>query len=659
MKQINKVLVANRGEIAVRIFDTLHQMGITSVAVYSSEDSEAMHAGTADERYPLIGEGLANTYLNIEQLVSIALECDADAIHPGYGFLSENPLFAMETKKAGLTFIGPDEEAIRLMGNKKEARTLAAKLGIPVIEGGSGNTDTLKQTAEKLGYPVMVKAAAGGGGKGMKIVSGEDEWQEIIDSTRREAKNYFGNDEIYIEKYLHEPRHIEIQLLADHDGNIVTLYERDCSVQRRHQKIIEEAPAPFISPDLRNNLANAAKKLATHIGYKNAGTVEFLVKNNDFYFLEMNTRIQVEHPVTEMVTGIDIVREQIHVALGKPLSWGQNDIHLSGHAIEARIYAEDPEKDFLPSPGDVCLHLVTGEKGLRVDTGLADKGTISSRFDPMVSKVIAYASNRETARKKLQQYLKNYVLLGVKTNISFLIDLIASDEFVSGKTHTGLVGDFQNRREKSVLHEADRQLLAMAYVFCNAAENNDGADIWQQIGLWRLIPTTNLLINGTLVSERYIYHNARHMTIEQARAQTPYHLIHKDNHSLRIDVKGNIHTLYYQTLNGEVIFHHQGHTARVRPFAHPGRETLREINKNPVLEGESMIHAPMHGTVIKINVRPNEKVNKGDTLMILESMKMENKITATAKAFVKHIIVKQGDMVADNSPLIELTDSLS
>ncbi len=659
MKQINKVLVANRGEIAVRIFDTLHQMGITSVAVYSAEDAEAMHADKADERYPLIGNGLANTYLNIEQMVNIALECDADAIHPGYGFLSENPLFAEETKKAGLIFIGPGEEAIRIMGNKKEARALAARLGIPVIEGGSGNISTLKQTAEKIGYPVIVKAAAGGGGKGMKIVYSEDEWQEIIDSTRREAKNYFGNDEVYIEKYLHEPRHIEIQLLADHHGNIVTLYERECSVQRRHQKIIEEAPAPFISSELRNNLVNAAKTLARHIGYKNAGTVEFLVKNNDFCFLEMNTRIQVEHPVTEMVTGIDIVREQIHIALDKALSWEQNDIHIAGHAIEARIYAEDPEKDFLPSPGDVCLHLIAGEKGLRVDTGLADKGTISSRFDPMVSKVIAYASNRDTARKKLQQYLKNYVLLGVKTNISFLIDLVGSNVFASGKTHTGMVADFQNRRKKTVLDDSDHQLLAMAYVFCNPMENNDGAGIWQQIGLWRLIPIANLLINGTPVSERYIYHNASHMTIDQEKDHTSYQLIHKDNHSLRIDVEGNIHTLYYQTLNGEVIFHHQGRTAKVRPVAHPGREILKEFNKNPVLEGESMIHAPMHGTVIKINVKPGDRVNKGDTLLILESMKMENKITATAKAFVKHIIVKQDDMVEDNSPLMQLTDSLS
>ncbi len=658
-KRINKVLVTNRGEIATRIFSTLHQMGIATVAVYSKQDKDSMHVKLADERYLLAGNGLADTYLNIGQMVKIALECHADAVHPGYGFLSENPVFAKSVKDAGLLFIGPSEEVIRLMGNKSEARNLASQLGIPVIEGAYGNDAALTKRAGKIGYPVMVKAAGGGGGKGMRVANSVAELQEMLESTRREALNYFGNDEIYIEKYLHEPRHIEIQVLADHTGHVLTLFERECSLQRRHQKIIEEAPAPNISQSLRKKLMDSARILAEHISYVSAGTIEFLLDGNNFYFLEMNTRIQVEHPVTEMITGLDIVKEQIHIATGRPLTLKQNQINLHGHAIEARIYAENPAKGFLPSPGKVLFHKAPEGKGLRIDTALGGQGEISGMFDPMISKVIFHANSRETARKMLIQYLKDYVLLGVQTNICFLIELIGSEEFIKGNTHTGLATKLvESLNNSDAQCKTDKHLLAMAYMFANP-ENHAGVNsIWRQMGFWRLMPVANLMINKELFQQKYLYHNDKHMSIMESEQQIPYRLVDRDSHTMRIDVAGNIHTLYYHTVNGEILFQHNGHTATVSPSQHLGRDILREINKNPVLEGESLIKAPMHGTVIKVDVKPGDVVNKGDTLLVLESMKMENKITATARAFVKKVHVSHGDMVADNTPLIHLSDKL-
>ncbi len=658
MNHINKVLVANRGEIAVRIFKTLHQMGISTVAVYTEADAASMHVSAADERYLLAGNGLADTYLNIQQLINIARQCEADAIHPGYGFLSEDPSLARLTQEAGLLFIGPTEEAIRLMGNKREARALASKLGVPVIEGATGDIPSLTKKANHIGYPIMVKAAAGGGGKGMRVAGSPAELQEALESTQREAKKYFGNDEVYIEKYLPAPRHIEVQLLADHHGNVITLFERECSLQRRHQKIIEEAPAPVLSVSLRSELMRAANILAREIGYRNAGTVEFLVQDSDFYFLEMNTRIQVEHPVTEMVTGIDIVKEQVQITMGKPIPFSQEDIKIHGHAIEARIYAEDPARGFLPSPGKVLLHKTPEGKGLRVDTALDNQGEISSLFDPMVSKVISYASDRETARKKLQHHLKNYVLLGVKTNISFLIDLINSEDFVAGNIDTGTAAGFLQLNLQEGVNTIDRNLLAMAFIFANPMNDHQAKSAWQQIGVWRLLPTTNLLINNILLQQRYLYHSADQMSIMKPDKEVSYRLLERSPHSMRIDVGGNIHTLFYHSINGEVVFQHEGFTATVSPAHHLGKGTLREINKNPVLEGDSLIKAPMHGTVIKINVKPGDKVNKGDTLLVLESMKMENKISATAKAYVKQINVNHGDMVEDDSLLIHLTDRL-
>ncbi len=656
IRQIDKVLVANRGEIAVRIFRTLHQMGISSVAVYTVADALSLHVSEADERYRLKGDSLADTYLNSKQLIDIALESGATAIHPGYGFLSENPEFARAVSDAGLIFIGPKDDAIKAMGNKIVARQLAADLGIPVIAGASGSAGSITRAAEQIGYPLMVKAAAGGGGKGMLIARSAKELKEVLESASREARNYFGNGDVYIEKYLDQIRHIEIQVLADNHGNVISLFERECSLQRRNQKIVEEAPAPGLSEKTREQMTESACRLARHISYSGAGTVEFLVSGRMFYFLEMNTRIQVEHPVTEMITGVDIVREQINIAMNRQISFSQEDIKVSGHAIEARIYAEDPEKDFLPSPGRVLLHKKPEGKGLRVETAMDVKGEINSLYDPMVSKVIYHANNRETARKKLVIHLKDYVLLGVRSNIAFLINALNSRQFTNGKLTTKLAEELQSGSSSPRISTSEKNLLSMAFLFSKPSDDAGNGSTWQRIGYWRLQPEASLLINGEAVGKKFIYHNQRHMSIIERNTRTTYQLLYRDVNTMRIDAEGHIHTLYYMPVNGKVYFQHEGLTSTVSPARHLGRETLREINKNPELEGESIIRAPMHGTVIEINIGQGDRVNKGDVLMILESMKMENKICATAKAFVKDVVVKQGDMVEDNSVLLSLSD---
>lgn len=659
LRHINKVLVANRGEIAVRIFNTLHQMGICTVAVYSDADADAWHSRVASERYRLSGKSLAETYLNIDQLIRVAISNDVDAIHPGYGFLSENPGFAKAVNEAGMIFIGPSAEAIHKMGNKREARELAKKLGIPVIEGAEGDDGVLLEGALKIGFPVMVKAAAGGGGKGMRIARSSNELTEVLEATRREALKYFGNPDVYIEKYLPSPKHIEVQLVADKHGKVLSLYERECSLQRRHQKIIEEAPAPGISASMREQLTQAAKQLATHIAYESAGTVEFLVQDNDFYFLEMNTRIQVEHPVTEAITGIDIVKEQINIATGHPLPYSQADIKLNGHAIEARIYAEDPDNNFLPSPGRILLHQLPESKRLRIDSALDKTGELSSLFDPMISKVVFHASSRETARKKIIQHLKNYVIFGVKTNISFLVALLESKAYTNATMDTKTIDESIYSDSKPFIYSPiNEQLMAIAYLFIHPGDKPNPLNTWQHIGYWRLMPFINIVINGKQFNQRYFYHNASEVSIVQNGKEVSYRLVSRNRHNMHIEVEGTTHTLYYLVVNGEVMLQHEGVSCTISPVRYLGQDTLREINENPELEGESMVKAPMHGNVIKVMVNPGALVNKGDTLLILESMKMENKITATAKAYVKEVIVSTGDIVANNSPLVLLTNSL-
>ncbi|RJP47442.1 MAG: acetyl-CoA carboxylase biotin carboxylase subunit [Desulfobacteraceae bacterium] len=439
----HKILIANRGEIAMRVIRTCREMGIATVAVYSDADKKAAHRFCADESVHIGSSEPARSYLNIERIIAAAQETGAMAIHPGYGFLSENADFAAACEAAGVIFIGPPSKVIRALGDKTVARRMMVDSGVPVTPGmHRAETDPVRlaEAAEQLGYPVLIKAAGGGGGKGMRIVASSDQLPEACRSAAREAAAAFGNADIYIEKYIARPRHVEIQVLADAHGNVIHLLERECSIQRRHQKIIEESPSTALTPILRDKMGQAAVAAARAAGYVNAGTVEFLLdENGGFYFLEVNTRLQVEHPVTEMITGIDIVRHQIEIAAGRKLNLSQSDIAGRGHAIECRIYAEDPENDFFPSPGKILFLQEPTGPGIRNDGGVYSGATVPLEYDPILSKLIVYAENRELAVKRMRDALSRYVILGIKTPILFLMDVMDSETFKQGDTHTDFI----------------------------------------------------------------------------------------------------------------------------------------------------------------------------------------------------------------------------
>jgi len=436
-----KVLIANRGEIAVRIAATLQQMGIRVIAVYSEPDQQSVHVGCADEAYPLTGRTAAETYLCQEQILAIAKEHEVGAIHPGYGFLSENSVFAQACHDAGITFIGPSAQVIRAMGDKIQAKAAFAKAGVPVVPGWSGeiggNDGAVMREAKRIGFPVLVKAAAGGGGRGMRVVHDEGELAPALESAQREAAAAFGDSRVFLEKYITHPRHVEFQIFGDRHGNVVHLFERECSIQRRHQKIVEESPSPALSPELRKQMGEAAVAAAKAVGYTNAGTVEFLVApSGEFFFLEVNTRLQVEHPVTELVVGQDLVRAQVTVAVGEPLSFVQDDLHQVGCALECRIYAEDPARGFAPSTGVIDRYQPPGGPGIRVDSGVAEGSTVSVHYDPMLAKLIVHARTRSEAIDRMSWALNRFAILGVTTNVAFLDRLVTHPEFRAGRLHT-------------------------------------------------------------------------------------------------------------------------------------------------------------------------------------------------------------------------------
>ncbi|MCS7172913.1 MAG: acetyl-CoA carboxylase biotin carboxylase subunit [Armatimonadetes bacterium] len=447
-----KILVANRGEIAVRIIRTCREMGIRTVAVYSEADRDCLHVRLADEAFCIGPPPAAESYLNIPNILSTAEVTGAEAIHPGYGFLAENPHFAEICRDAGIAFIGPSPEAMEAMGNKARAREIAQKAGIPVVPGSQGPIRTLEEAfavADRIGYPLLIKASAGGGGRGMRVVHSREELGRAMALAQREAETAFGSGEVYLEKYLEEPRHIEVQILADTRGNVVHLGERECSIQRRHQKLLEEAPAPGLSPRLRSNLHRAAVRLAQAIRYTSAGTVEFLVdREENFYFMEMNTRIQVEHPVTEMITGLDLVREQIRIAGGERLSFSQRDVEFRGHAMECRINAEDPAHDFRPSPGPVRGLVLPGGPGIRVDTHVYAGYTIPPYYDSLVAKVIAWGRDRTETIARMDRALREFEIVGIRTTIPFHRLLLENAFFRRGEVYTNFV---QRRMDLSAL----------------------------------------------------------------------------------------------------------------------------------------------------------------------------------------------------------------
>ncbi|MFO7618791.1 MAG: acetyl-CoA carboxylase biotin carboxylase subunit [Thermoplasmata archaeon] len=495
--EIKKILVANRGEIAVRIMTACQEMGIGTVAVYSDVDAKSPHVEMADESYPLGDPTPSASYLNIEKLIDIAKKSGADAVHPGYGFLSERAEFAQACKDAGIKFIGPTPEVIHGMGDKIEAKRTMRNAGVPVIPGFTGEEkETLREACQRIGFPVLIKASAGGGGKGMKIVNNIGELDEAVASARREAKSSFGYDELLLEKYLPKPRHIEFQILADEHGKIIHLFERECSIQRRHQKVVEETPSIALDEELRSKMGQVAILAAKTIGYTNAGTVEFMLDAaKNFYFLEMNTRLQVEHAITEMTTGIDIVKWQIRIAMGEPLTLEQDKITQRGHAIECRIYAEDPEKNFMPSTGTLkTVELPTG-MNIRHDTGIAQGYKISPYYDPMLAKLIVYGEDRRDASRKLEWALSNYIALGVTTNIPFLRAIVHHPSFVSGDIDTHFI---ENHFSSWVVSETlppevliaaaidDLKHSGIAEASAEGQAEPEAASPWTTVGRWRI-----------------------------------------------------------------------------------------------------------------------------------------------------------------------------
>src|SRR5436190_11552345 len=503
-----KILIANRGEIAVRVIRACRDLGISPVAVFSEADSSSLHVRLSDEAYCLGGAPSAESYLKISTIIAVAKRAGADAIHPGYGFLAENADFARAVTDAGLVFIGPSAEAMEVMGSKTSARRAAIQAGAPVVPG---TTEALKsfehaqQTAAEVGYPVMLKAAAGGGGKGMRQVLAATDLRSALEAAQSEALSAFGDSDVYVERVVVKPRHIEIQIFADQHGNYVHLGERECSIQRRHQKVIEECPSPINDADLRQRMGEAAIRIAQSVAYVGAGTVEFLYSDasREFYFLEMNTRLQVEHPVTELVTGFDLVREQISVAAGNPLSFTQRDVQWNGHAIECRVYAEDPENNFLPSPGKITFLRVPAGPGVRDDGGVTEGDEVSIYYDPMISKLAAWGRNRAEAIDRMRRALDEYAVGGISTTLPFFRQVIREQEFIDAHLDTGFIGRFNERRAvadgtgntEDVTRERDLALVAAALAYQRAGGKSQPAQTAAAQSKWRMSGRVSTLNN--------------------------------------------------------------------------------------------------------------------------------------------------------------------
>lgn len=499
MPSIKKVLIANRGEIAVRVIRACRELGIATVAIYSEADRKALHVLEADEAAAVGAAAPAESYLNIDKIIAAAQERQCDAIHPGYGFLSENAGFARRCREAGIIFIGPTPEAMALVGDKLTARKTMREAGVPVTPGVALHTHDwgeIAKLADSIGYPVMVKATAGGGGKGMRIVRQAADLQSAIEAGQREALSAFGNDTVYMEKYLENPRHVEFQVLADQHGNIVHLFERECSIQRRHQKIIEETPSPALDAELRAQMGATACRVMEAVDYTNAGTVEFLLdQEKNFYFLEVNARIQVEHPITEMVTGVDLVKQQIRIAEGQPLTIRQEELQQRGHALECRIYAEDPENNFFPSVGKLHFVKTPQGPGIRCDSGIYSGMEVTMFYDPILAKLVVWAENRPDAIHKMRTALNDYVILGIKTPIPFLSDLLNHPEFAAGHLHTGFIdAHFRNWKPADGAALRDIALIAAAYAAGQkqrAVSQSGGTpeepSPWQMIGGWEML----------------------------------------------------------------------------------------------------------------------------------------------------------------------------
>jgi 3-methylcrotonyl-CoA carboxylase alpha subunit len=658
IKLIEKLLVANRGEIAVRIIRTAKKLGIYTVAVYAANEEDSMHVHMADEAYGL-GQGeLKDTYLNIEKLVHIAELASCDAIHPGYGFLAENPEFAKECDQAGIIFVGPRADAILAMGNKIKAREMAASAGIPVTRGITGDVSRILKQADSIPFPVLVKAAAGGGGKGMRIVHDRETLQEALENTSREAYTYFGDKSVYLEQYIDKPRHIEVQVMGDHHGNLIHLYERECSIQRRYQKIIEESPSPTLDPETREKMGMAAVEYAKMIGYNNAGTVEFLVDQEmNYYFLEMNTRIQVEHPVTEWVTGYDIVEEQLLIASGYPLRIKQEQVKQQGHAIECRVYAEDPEHDFIPSPGEITLYREPLGKDIRIDSSIDKEGYIRSQYDPMISKLIVWGKNRDLARQKMLLALDQYFIQGIKNNLAYLKGILQQEDFKQNKISTAFCAEKTGEILESLSAKKNIIPLHIPAIACllyslQHPESIEKTSVWKSIGYWRLINELKLSIDNKDINIEILHRYGAHYHFLLDGNECKTILLKKKGPKLEFSVNGT-HYVSYISLNkqGHFEISHGGYS-----FHGVRKDYLEEnvIYTTSHTSAEDRIISMMPGKVVKVNVREGQTVKKGDLLLIIEAMKMENNILAPKDGTVGPLVLKPGDLIDAQTELLEI-----
>ena len=663
MNIFKKILIANRGEIAVRAIKSAKKLGISTVAVYSEPDENSLHVEIADEAFYIGGRELSDSYLNIPKLIDVAVNSGCDAVYPGYGFLAENASFVDACENAGQTFIGPHTKAMEIMGNKIKAREFVKDLGVPMTESITGNPDELLKNSHKLDFPVLVKAAAGGGGKGMRIVYEKSELENVLEATAREAKNYFGDGTIYIEKFVEEPRHIEFQIVGDNFGNVVHVFERECSIQRRYQKIIEESPSPTLTPGLREEMGKAAVAIGKKVGYNSVGTVEFLVdKNLKFYFLEMNTRIQVEHPVTEMVAGVDLVEEQILVAAGNKLRLKQEKLKQNGHAIECRIYAEDPSNNFMPSPGDMTFFKIPEGEGVRVDSAIDKATTIHSFFDPMISKLVVWGENRDIAIEKSIKALEDFYVHGIKTNITYLLELLKHSSFINNNITTKFcdehTGEILENITKSKLNE-DLKVPLSAYFLYTLNENRllKNKNVWQEIGYWRNIMKVPFIFEGEEkeITINNIDKNIYDVTLDNKDFTLCLKEI-KENH-IRFRLGNNFHKNYVSfNKSGEGFVSYKGFVYNVKRL--DVHYETDDISSGLGEDGDNNLSAPIPGKVIKVNVKPNDKVKRGTILVVVEAMKMENNIVASADAVVEKVMVKEGDMVDANVKLVFLNEDI-
>ncbi len=652
-RAFSKILIANRGEIACRIMRAAHDMGYATVAVYSDADKDALHVRTADEAVRIGPPPASDSYLDVAALLTAAKRVGADAVHPGYGFLSENESFAAACMAAGLVFIGPTPASIRAMGNKAAAKRLMIEANVPCVPGyqGADQSDaTLAAEADRIGYPIMVKAAAGGGGRGMRLVSRAADFIQAVSTARSEATNAFDSGELILEKAVVDARHVEVQIFGDTLGNVIHLGERDCSVQRRHQKVIEEAPSPAVSPQLREKMGAAAVAAAKAIAYCGAGTVEFLLDSSgDFYFLEMNTRLQVEHPVTEEITGLDLVAWQLRIAAGEPLPLQQDQIRVEGHAIEVRLYAEDPARNFLPQSGTVHTWAPAAGAGVRVDHGIRSGQAISSFYDPMIAKVIAHGRTREEARRRLVRALEETVLFGLQNNKAFLVDMLNHPVFAAGGATTAFIGaHFPPGSEAASGRAPSARALALAAALHyerSARRVSPLVASWDSSGAFA--KPLKLSVGDCTIPVTLLACGADGYRVTAEGGAIDIELGDLDDGVVRFSSDG-VQSQARVAFDGDTLY------LAVAGESLATRETSHEIKGAAERDGDARLLAPMNGRIVSVLARAGDTVKKGQRVVILEAMKMQHEIVAGRDGMVETISVKEGDQVATRQILAAL-----